>query len=494
MRSHSNSSKLNLPSLVNQPIKPKILTNSHTSKASIAILAEKTRVRNYFSLYSSTATKDLVKTAEKSDHEDEGTGQIKHLVKMNSGLKNISEIVAKPTKNIDCLQALQRKCTDLIYEIQKAKSDKLELERDMATYEYEFSKSIKIFESLSKINELSKSIPDTSLEINDLDDQLSSSFTNYLRIADSPHTLQIDSEVFELKHPAYSKAKSTLLTCSIKISDIPCIAHIHGTKWLEELEITISTLCNKTFKKSLKHTILSLYSTKQELQNIVTSEILSKFYFLYNHSKSSYLLMHNPDHGSKFKTFFSLIRGYGVCSLSLSVNNSRLNIQVIEKNEILEVPIEILKVNKLEEINMKTVKHLVQNFIYYDKYNKGFYWQNEIDPESVFSTKEANSNFLKDDYLKEVLSMKNFKINCNFQVYLMDMEFLVELYTYKQQHKLIIFYGRESVEIPQESKHFKFLIDLQWFNILACPTTLKRSLEIQMLIKKQFPKLFPKKD
>lgn len=445
-------------------------------------------------MYSTTVSKDIAKTADKSDHEDEGTSLVKSLVKMNSGFKNVSDVTQKSTKNIDCLQTLQRKCTDLIYDIQKAKSDKLELARDIATYDYEFSKSLKVLDSLSKINLLSKSIPDTSLEINELDNQISSSFTNYLQISDSHHTMQLEPETFELKHPAYSKVKSTLLTCSIKISDIPCIAHIHGTKWLEELEITISTLCTKTFKKSLKHTILSLYSTKQELRKIVTSEILSKFYFLYNHSRTSYLLMHNADHGSKFKTFFSLIRGYGKCSLSLSVNNSRLTIQVIEKNEILEVPIEILKVNKLEEINMKTVKTLVQSFIYYDKYSKGFYWQSEIDPESVFSTKESTSNFLKDDYLKEVLSMKNFKISSSFQVSLSDLDFFVELYSYKHQHKLIIFYGRESVEIPQESKHFKLLIDLQWFNIQSCPTTLKKSLEIQLLIKKQFPKLFSKKD
>lgn len=489
MRINPISSKKSLPNISNQPIKPRFLSSSQTTKHTITVLAEKTRVRNYISLYSSTASKEFLRPAEKSEHEDD-TAQFKTISKKNTGIKNISDTSAKPIKTSDGLQVLQRKCSELLYDIQKAMSDKLELTRDIATYEHEFKKNKREPEALTRISELTKSIPDIDLEISEIDELLLSSFTKFLEITDSQHTYQPEPEIFELKHPAYSKVKSTLLNCSIKISDIPCIAHIYGTKWLEELEITITTISNKTFKKSLKHTILSLYSTKQELFKLVSTEILTKFYFVYNHSHNNLLLMHSPDHGSKFRVFSSYIRGYGKCSLSLSVNSNRLNIQVIEQKEVLEVPEEILKISKLEEVNMKAVKSIVHDFIYFDKYSKGFYWQNEKLPENVFSAKEANSNFLKEDYLKEILSMKSFKVISSFLVNIIELEFLVELHIFKQQFKIIIFYGRESIEIPQESKHFKFLIDLQWVNILLSPITLKNSLEIKMLIKKQFPRLF----
>ena len=489
MRILPTSSKKSLPYISNQPIKPRLLSTSQTHKHSIAVLADKTRVRNYISLYSSTAPKDFLKLPEKNEQDDD-TAQIRTFSKVNTGIKNLSETSAKVLKASDCLQVLQRKCNELLYDIQKAKSDKLELTRDVATYEHEFKKNKRVFEALSSISELAQSIPATDLEIPEINDLLLSGFSQFLKATDPQFKYQPEPEVIELKHPAYSKVKSTLLNCSLKISDTPCIAHIHGTKWLEELEITITTMSNKTYKKSLKHTLLSLYSTKQELFKIVSTEILPKFYFIYNHSHNNLILMHNPDHGSKFQVFSSYIRGYGKCSLSLSVNNNKLNIQVIEQKEVLEVPEDMLRVTKLEEVHLKTVKTIVHDFIYYDKYSKGFYWQNEKLPENVFCTKESTSKFLKDDYLKEILSMKSFKVVSSFLVHITDLEFLVELHIFKQQFKLLIFFGRESVEILQESKHFKYLIDLQWVNILLSPITLKNSLEIQQLIRKQFPRLF----
>ena len=488
MRINSSSSKLSLPTLQNQPIKAKVLPNHSISKPSIGTLTEKARIRNYISLYSSTIIKPFSKQADRTDADIEETSNIgKSFSKMNSKIKSGLESVIKPG---DCIATLTRKSSELLYEIKKAMSDKLELMRDVSTYEFEYTQGSFVIEKLSEIRDLALGIIEFESESDNLESMFRDGFRDLAKLDDRKGKFVAQSECFELKYPAYSKVKSTLLNCAVRISEISCIAHVYGTKWLEEIEVSILTMSNLSFKKSIKHSILSLYSTQQELTNILQSEVLSKFYFIYYSSHKTFILMHHPDHGEKFKVIFYSIRGFGNCSLSLSIFQSKLNIEVIQQKEILEVPLEILCSSSLENLDISLVKKIVRNHIYYDNCTRGFYWQDLQEPENVFSFKESSSNLLKDEYLKELLSMKSFKIIHSFSLQINEHEFTIELHSYKSQVKFLIFSDHESIEVPSESRNFRYLVDLQSFSIKSCPHTLKSSLELKLLIKKLFPRYF----
>jgi hypothetical protein len=484
MKIQTSTSKLSLPTLPTQPIKARALPSHSISKPSISTLTEKARIRNYISLYSSTTLKPFSKQADRSDQDlEEVSTQGKSLIKLNSKIKNISEVSSKPAD-----ATLQRKSNDLLYEIQKAKSDKLELMRDVSTYEYEFSGQPFVLEKLSEIKDLAFEIPDIDLNSQSLDLLFEKALKDCLDLSEVRGKFSPEGESFDVKRSAYSKAKTTLLKCSVRISEIPCVAHVFGTKWLEELEVSILAQSSFAFKKSIKHSILSLYTTQKELSDILINEVLSRFYFKFYNSEKTFELIYDPEHGESFKVIFFFIRGFGKCFLSLSVIHGKLYIEVIEQKEILEVPVEVLQVKNLKTLKLSVVKQIVKDFIYFDKYTRSFYWQDGKELENVFSFKESSSNLLKEDYLKELLTMKSFKIIQSFTVEVNETQFTIELHIYKQQLKLVFFYLNEAVEIPQESRHFKFLNDLQWFELKSSPKTFSRSLELKQLIFKLFSK------
>ena len=198
-------------------------------------------------------------------------------------------------------------------------------------------------------------------------------------------------------------------------------------------------------------------------------------------------------HSQTFKVIIYYIRGYGKCSLLLIVKSQQLHIQVIEQKEILEVPKEILLAASVKDLNLRLVKKIVTAHIYYDKYTKGFYWQDESDPSILFSSKDSHSKLLDEHYLKHALRMKRFKVLYSFTVVVQDVEFRVEMQGLKNQVRCKISSERECVEIPQESKYIKILTEMQCIDILTNPITLQTSLEIQILIKRQFPRMFSSK-
>lgn len=481
-----SKSKLSLPSLPHKS-QNSFVTLQGKSSTSIVSFTEKIRIRNYVSLYSSK--KVLV-------HKDPANGKNPDFQVEEAGNKSVQKknslkfpIGTQDDTSFSSL-SLQRKCSDLTYEIQKALSDKLELIRDIATYEYSFSKTCRVEAAVTQLHDWAKKLPDKGpdSEIAEITDKVQSSFSELLW----PKTSQIayvpETEDFGIKQETYSKTKLLLFRGSFVISDVPCILKISGTKWLEEVEIILHTLTGLTFTYFLKFNSSTIYQSQEELFEVLNSNYISKLYLIISHN-NELELMFDDSHSEKFKVINYFIRGFGKCSLMLTVDVGQLNIQVLEQKEVLEVPKEILALETLKNLNIKEVKRIVNTHIYYDNRTKGFYWQDELDLATIFHKKENKSKMMNDEFLKETLSMKNFKIIYSFFVLVGEIEFKVDMLVFKEQVKCKISTDVESIEIPQESRNFKALSEMQSIDILTNPSTLQKSLEIQVLIKKQFPRL-----
>ncbi|OMJ68084.1 hypothetical protein SteCoe_34564 [Stentor coeruleus] len=467
-------------------------------------LVEKVRIRNYINLYKGNGIMSKEKTLTKFQDLNQKCEKIEETMNISRKVLRKSTIIKINTQNVtkisdSCVYTkdLERKSNEIVYDIQKAQSDKLELMRDIATYEKEFSDAYNLRNVLDKINYQSSNLLPESNLFDDVSPMVSKIQKGFYDIEEDLCTIctyATECENFELKKTLYSKAKQVLFSGSFLISDIPCVVKIYGTKWLEEMDIWITTMENLTFYYFLKHNLSTLYHNEKELLDMIRKQILSKFYFIIFSQNSVLNLMYDSMHNDKFKVVIYIIRGYGKCSLSLRVLNSKLNIEVLEARVVLEVPAEVLKIRDINDVSLKFVRNIVKDHIYYDKYTKEFFWQDDADQANVYSNKEQNSNFLNEDYLKEALSMKSFKLLYSFSLTISDHQFHVELQAFKDQKKIVIFYGHEAIEIPQESKHFRLLNDLQVINVISCPITVQKSLEMNLFIKKQFPRLFTTKN
>ena len=271
------SSKNKTKSAVLLPKLPKSRINYHlSSKPQISrSIAEKSRIKNYIHLYSSSHPDNPMNNSTdrlEIDNKTEELGNTINTIKTTKiNIKNITNSISGISNPGFNTLSLQRKCTELSYEIQKASSDKLELIRDIATYEYNFSKDHDIENKLFDINQWATNLLDKDSESDtcSIIDTIQSQYNNLILKEDDYSQTINEIECFGIRHQLYSKIKSKLLYSSIIISDIPCIVHINGTRWLEEMEISIITTSNLSFDYILKCNSSYIYHNKQELHKIL---------------------------------------------------------------------------------------------------------------------------------------------------------------------------------------------------------------------------------
>ncbi len=151
------------------------------------------------------------------------------------------------------------------YEIQKARSDRLELRRDLAIYEYNFGSSIDLKSRLVTLKQESLNLPDVSDIVTKVDKeekemikilkqtvmemQLENQVANPVPITES-YSLRNTKDVEELFN-IYQGVDN--------ISSQRCIVKIRGDLWLEKVEITVETLQKQQFFLSLRLNITNSY-------------------------------------------------------------------------------------------------------------------------------------------------------------------------------------------------------------------------------------------
>lgn len=448
---------------------------------------EKQLKKNYLSLYSSSKSNPKTRNPREPKDQDlktEDLGNSKIIIK-NFKTINLANNLPGTIHNevLESNHNLRKKEAKLLYEIQKARSDKLEIMRDLATYDYNFDRKYNLKPVLYRIKEITEVINDVQYHSTFCPVVDPADLGCYKALGASPET-----EDFSIKYQAPHKTKETLMQGSFIISNIPCIVNICGTKWLENLEIRLITTSRQVFQYSLNFKTFTIYKDKKNLTEILNS-MLSKFYFEIA-DKGRLSLIYNTLHFEKFIVAILAVRGYGKCSVMFTVDNSRLNIHVLEQKEVLEVPMDVANVKSLKEITVSKLKKIVIDCVYYDKYTKEFYWQEEKNLNTIYYSRESCSKYLNEEYLREALNNKSFKVIYKFDLVLGSHVFFIEMHAFKDQIYLQARCESEIIEIPQESKYFKFLSDLQVINLFSSPSTLGKSLEIQVIVKKQFPRLF----
>lgn len=438
------------------------------------------RTKKYIRIYSAH------KVAEKKYTHKQKISEISTVSHIQKFSQDSSKLTFKSVSG----PALQQTAQTLSYDIQKALSDKLELIRDLSTYDHEFTTNCNVFLTLHKIHNLAGPLPDTVQDIEKARENEQKCFENVnfgiskvaLMKPGRNMDLQVETEKFAMK-----KRNLTQLLCPVfegftVISGVRCMVLLKSDKWLENLNFQVETLDGSSYMLSRTQNMSNSYYTPKEIFRVIQDKVLP--FLTFRIEKQKVQLKFDPLQGLQHYTILSHIKGIGLCNLQVRVrseNSLTIEIPSLEQSLNVSTPQDAFELFE----NKISLTRVIKKNLIYSKPLKTLFWENFLE---VFNRKDKISKLFDEDYLKSVMDMGHF-----YQVYSIKIEKIgvrVDCFAYKEQIILRATCDKETMEIDAMSKNYAFLQDFQCFSILKCPETLRRSLELEMLLFKMFPHSF----
>ncbi|OMJ80904.1 hypothetical protein SteCoe_18764 [Stentor coeruleus] len=397
----------------------------------------------------------------------------------------ISRQSFRPT-SIYCLQQTAK---SLLYDIQKAGSDKSELIRDISTYDYNFSTEKSLFRTLHQLNSISKYFPESvellkksaineSFHYEDLNQGLTKFHTIQPIINLKPERF---TEDFRVKKLNSTHLQSNVFQGSTIISGIYTIVSLISDKWLENLTFKVQTLDGLTFSLQMTQTMSNSFYSSAQLVQVVKSKLLP---FLVFHIEKQAISLHfDPYQGINMNTFLIQLKGHELCNVIVTIKSLKqitFDVPDLEQSLSFELTEEIKNIIK----DKKKLAREIQNKLMYCKKRKSLLWGKT---NTLFEFSEVGSRFFDDVYVKSVMDLEQYD-----QLYVFDYpkyNIRIACFEYKDRNFLRISCDRESIEIDVKSKYYSFLQDMQSFSITNSPKTLSSSLELEVILIKIFPKL-----
>jgi hypothetical protein len=284
------------------------------------------RTKNYIRVYS----------AQKSKPRDQSSKDFKGSELNCSHRKKNSDNVSGVSFNNPSIYSLEQTAKSLLYDIQKAASDKYEIMRDTSTFDYNFSNEKGLLSTFKQLHEISKPLPDSSNLIRDIIMQESSFYNSLLKGITNISSLKTnllkdyydEIEYFGIKKKNSAQKLNTVYKGNFIISGVRSIVSLTSDKWLENLHFSTCTLDG--FKCNLKTTqnTSTSYYTSSEITNIVKKKLLPCL--SYGIKNDEIFLIFDPYQNKNYYNMLSKIRGYKTCIVRVTIKN--------ESNILLEVP------------------------------------------------------------------------------------------------------------------------------------------------------------
>ena len=395
---------------------------------------------------------------------------------------------SKSSKMVESNMKSSISANQIGYDITKAKSDLLELQRDLSLYEDSFSKTYKvnkIISSLSRNSQVLKATAEIFMQINTFENLPSSInqalATNYLKKPKTNNTRIPCVETFSLM-PAKIGKSIEKFTGIINLSGIRCLMTI--TSKLKRYHYISCLIHNQkltiNFDKNLKE-IPDNYETFDQFA------IVAIIPYLWLKVSEGIFSLHLKKALEKNERFEILkIKGLGLATVHLTISPQHLSIEishiasivVIELSHIsslLAIPLESSE--KLSENILTThfsmLKSLLQDKVIFLSPNLNF-----IESGSTFDHKEKSSKFLNNDFLLNAFESYRKKL-FTFHIRIKGRNYKISGFA---NSEIRISYQKSSILLSQHTKSLTFLHGLQSDSLLKYPKTLQKSLELQHLL------------
>ena len=434
------------------------------------------RVQKYTRVYSArrSATREIPKKSVKHSEAES----------LNIPLKSSIDM-SRISFHSEPVQNLQKAAKGLLYDVQKAESDRLELIRDLSTYEHNLSKAVNLIEKLEVFVRLSEPLPDMvdMIELNTEEEnfcfnRIEEGLVKVSLLEQSPDRLiESDREEFSIRRPSLAHALSTVFKGAALISGVYLMVSLVSDPWLENLFFRVADLGGKAHSLKLKQKISNNLQTREQCRQVVKQKLLPFLSLQIENSESS--LVFDKKQSVEHYCMAVDVKGFRVCNVVASVKSDTqtlLEVPELEQSIFIE-----FKLNLKDQLNLKKIVKLVIQKLFYDNKKNLFFWGSTA---NFFAIKERNSKFLNEEFIKSATQdMGNFTQTYTFEL----SNGKVSCFTDREKVLVQILKNKVSEEFNQESKNFGFLESLQCINVRSAPVTFSKSLELEYLLSKLFP-------
>ena len=443
------------------------------------------RTKKYIRIYSAhkRTSKDLTsKDFTQKNLKNSDVSTASHVYKNSH---ESSRLTFKSTVPVN----LEQTSKTLTYDIQKAMSDKLELIRDLSTYEYNFSSECDVFTTLHKIHDILRPLPQTVRAIEEIIHNEISCYKTLLNGLTTVSSLSTkenfdestESEDLIVRGINKTQLLSTVFEGFSIISGVRCMVSLVSDKWLENLHFRAITLEGNVYTLSMVQTMSNFLYTNTQLLDIIHEKLLPFLSFHVENQKIT--MIFDSQQGNCYYTLLCNLKGYGVCNVQVAIRSeSTLALEVPSIDQTIYAQIDQdaseLFVNKMK------IARLVQARLVHSKTSKALFWE---DYGEIFTRREKGSKLFDEDYLKSVMDMGHF--DQTYSVEIPKIGVRINCFVYKEQIILKATFMKETVEIDSMSKLYSFLQDLQCFTMTKSPKTLSSSLEVEALLLRIFPQI-----
>lgn len=396
--------------------------------------------------------------------------------------------------SVDSRTVLLKQIKQIEEECLAIRSDKLELQRDLAVYEHNCCRAISVAANLVKVNRTTNSLSSLTIE-RQIDSNFSEITDLYERISESQQTLfndlktglrqvqsietQQDSPVIEvredfcLRDPIDFK-KRLVFKGTCRISGICVMYRVLGSPFASFLQVHVQTMAGDLFNLRVK---------PNDNSNTMRHTLLSKLHFVLRSEQLQ--LSYHEKHGIDFLTLMIELKGSNlyVSSVFLQWNEEELIIQLADNPSKVYVPIAMLTKQR-SILKEKSLMRTLEKHLYFNEDLKVLEWL--TDRELIFKSKEEFSNYLDEFYIAHTTEFFSYIPLFKGTLLSKGNLFTILLLTSHQKFKLEVSFGDSTRVISQQSGFMKLLTNLQFREIGTEFLTLMRSLELEFVVRKLF--------
>jgi len=391
----------------------------------------------------------------------------------------------KPTARKDTTQHKEKKLEYLQQEILRIKSDKLELTRDLATYEANLAENIQVFPRLAKINGVIGGLPESFKSFQKKQDQngefselLAKSLKkiNSLYQSNLPEKTQFQKEDFGVRLENPLCKMKLLLKCAYEVSGIPSIVVVHGNGFNNCFEISVQLASSHMLSVKTEHSLL--IRPNQSLKSAVKEQLLSNLFLTL--SQDEIILSWTNSYRKDFINLIVEMKGGVVKMIHITKKNEQIVLQLFDP--IYTLVLEESKFGCNVFSNDKKVVRALRDHLYYSGDSQGIIWLDN--PSDIFKLKEQKSPYLDQEYVRWSLGMIPFQKVWEYNIQFNNEVISVSVLSFKKMERMELRKGVDVVELQEDTPEFKLLRNLQFSKLREAPRTVLNSLELKALIRK----------
>lgn len=399
------------------------------------------------------------------------------------------------------IEPYKLKRLNIINEIRKIKSDRIELVRDLATYDANFSNEYELPAKLDSFKQLTRNLPDIYSNLvsfaqseTEILERMSSGLAQIYDLETETSKYMPEKygkyyERYELKLLSDVYKLNLIYKGVRRVSGKRCIISISSDSIISTIEVSLVTPdrhCFKRFKIPSDSSILETIRQNHLSNNEIASEIISHLYLIYYDNQ---LNLNYDDHCSV--SFFALclqLKGFN-SERSVLLKQEEDSALIILTEPYIEkrVPYnEFFNHSKEDPFSLDRVsKHLSTHLRYSQEL--GIHSLDWLSHESYsFKEKEKISKLLDEDYIRTQIAEEEFQVYRTYKKQLHNKDISIKLLKCKENLKIRLKCQGKVYELSQDSKDFKFMTCLQGASLQGSPLTYINSIEFDKTILKLF--------